>query len=309
MRIVHACIITPLILLLLVNSAFAKSSDQRTIRTEKLWAEIEQISLRLSDVWNKEIKAAIRFVYIRSNNVDDLDLTISRTCDWQPHLEFNQGAPRVVYGQPLILVSQYLQQAILLYLFDDKLSLQPAQIDEYVQNVLAPIVRHERKKCTRGLLGNKSRMESAVPSILHGKLDPSAYTQKLNNLRERDIVRVNADLVAGLPIFYALLHEAGHYALNHESKEWNSNFESEADKFASRVFAGNSLSVILGIGHLQLFYFGQYRDLQLRCRIAKIAINDRVGKETFLMPPSHFTLSQFNKLRDFYVNSYGLNCH
>ena len=308
MKIAYAIILIPLILLLLVNGAFANSPEQRNIRTEKLWAEIEQISLRLSDVWEKEIKAAVRYVDTQSRKIDDLSLTISVTCDWQPHLELNQNTPRVVYGQPLILVSQYLQQAILLYLFDDKLSLQPAQIDDYVQNVLAPIIRRERKKCTRGLLGNKSKMESAVPSILHGKLDPSAYAQKLSSLGKRNIVRINADLVAALPIFYALLHEAGHHVLGHQEKDKNSNFESEADRFASRVFSGNRLSSTLGIGHLQLFYFGQNRDTQLACRIAKIAKHDQVGKETFLKPPGHFALSQFAKLRDFYVTSYGSNC-
>lgn len=291
---------------LCISTTYANEGSKYT--SEYAWRNVKEVSQRLVPVWNNQIKSAVKFTNKQGYNIDELGLEVSQNCNWEPSYDPAKEPPRVEYGLPLLLLSQHLQQAYLLYLFDETLLLDPQDVDDYAQKVLAPILRFEQKQCSDTIEGDKTRITSNIPTILAGKFSEAKYKKKLQVLESRPEVVLNSDFIAGFPIFFALLHEAGHFALHTNKTAQSLNTELEADTFAVEIFKKNEVSPTLGIGHIVLFYFNKNQSSDLGCRITRIAHADNVGFETFQHRLGHYARGQYQRLRSHYRTKYANAC-
>ena len=307
-RIVRLLLLQFIALSLPITAALGQSDGTRKFTREYALQSAKGIARRMVPVWNNQIKEAVRHTRLQGFDIDRLDLRVSETCNWEPHYDANKSPPGVEYGLPLLLMSQYLQQAYLLYFFDRDAKLEPADIDNYAKNVLVPILQEEQERCLNSIAGDDSRLGRNIPSILAGKISVAGYRRKLQALQRQPEARLNADFIAGFPIFFALLHEAGHYVFHTKNTEQSLETEIEADAFAVRTFVANKVSPTLGIGHLVLSHFNRDTKQDLGCRIAIIAASDRVGLETFNHPPGRYAQAQFSRLKAHYRSNYGGPC-
>lgn len=293
--------------ILMCTNAFSQTT---TFSNEQVNQFINTMAGRLSPVWEENLKPGINLVPGYAGSAKELRLEITDTCNWSPSYNPDDSHPTISIGKPLLLVSQYLQQAYLIYFLDADQKVMPTDIERYINNSLIPILDNEKSRCNRAKRGETVPFGSNIPSILHGRLTVQAYETYLSKLLQLPHAQTIADFIAANPIFYILLHEAGHHYEFQNGSSREENTEFKADQFANNVFDENEISSTIAMGQLQLFYFeatsGSAK--KIRCRISEIVRADRQIENNFEKSVPIKVVDRMYGLRSFYIEEYGKQC-
>lgn len=243
------------------------------VNQEELADLVDCIADGLAIVWEDDIKASVQLAYPGVTVLSDVPLIHDESCNWRPELRNENGQPQIRYGKTLIYYSMALQQAQVFYLLGIKPVDDPEAVFEYFDDTLLPVMRNDASKCRRSGPNTRGYPYFAVPTILHGKINKTQYAEIIAQLRQNSVADKLQAYVGGFPMFFAVLHEAGHVVLHAEIEENLPHHEPEADTFAQRVSMANDLPTVLGLGHFQLFY-GNNRDRHntaIACRLVSLA--------------------------------------
>ncbi|MGF1477858.1 MAG: hypothetical protein ACFB6S_20120 [Geminicoccaceae bacterium] len=282
---------------------------------------IDQTNKRLQDVWQRNVRPSIDLVPEFRGKAEDLELAEPRrrdqrvNCPVSPRLRLGRTPPVIEYSREILFYSFYLEQATLFYLLDLAEVDRPDVFNSYVTDVMFGQSREAIRRCVTSRPTERQPYPDQFPSIAgHNGLEVSEYQQVLARAAERIDV---ADYVAAFPIFFVLLHEAGHYLLGH-TRSPNLETELEADRAAVRIFHANRVPATLGIGHFIIFSHADPEapdrggiSSDFACRIEAVALADtKIGFEpSDLMPElGDQVIRRVERLRDHYIRTYGEIC-
>lgn len=264
----------------------------------------------LVTVWEDEIKSGIQLAYPKVVVLKNVPLEHDETCNWRPEQRQRAGKPYLRYSKTLIYYSMALQQAQVFYLLGIDPVDQPAAIFSYFDQSLLPVMRDDVSKCRRSGPNLRGYPYYAVPTILNGKVSQSKYADIVGRLRRSPVADKLQAYVGSFPMFFAILHEAGHVVLHSSSELDLPIHEPEADEFARRVSEANELPVVLGLGHFQLFY-GNNRNrhnASMACRLVTLAENGPTPR-SFEVEFGSDVWRRAELLREAYISHYSKRCN
>ena len=267
---------------------------------------IDCASRALVVVWRDDIRQAARTAGI---DLSGVGLLAHEGCVWRPEWPSPEDPSKISYGKTLLYYSNYLQQAYLLYLLGRDEAATPEMVNEYLQERLLPALRDDVRHCSVSGEQPRGYPSAPIPSILEGKVSAERYNALMQYLSGHPTMPGLGDATGGLPVIFALLHEAGHALLHPREPQGRSEDEVEADEFASRVFVATDMPVALGLGHLELFYYNN-RALEnpaVACRLAMLARRYPTGR-SFAEDYGRDVYDRLEALRKSYVARYGESC-
>ena len=277
-------------------------------RPNRIDAQIDMLVERLPAIWKSNIRDAIDQVPAYSGSADDLELVYSDGCRLAAEYD-RTTSPRSVRldRQDILGVVILAQQAMLFYLLDVGMIDKPSDLDDYVTGRLVPFVEARAEACIADDLSELSVGEFERRYYFVGRgYDPSQVVEFFRSANAKPKAELLGDQVGGLPVFFALIHEAGHHYHHKDGPTGSVEDEFLADDFAIDVFDANRTAATMGIPFLQLFATGR-RKSEVECRIARIAQSDKNIAIEMQEFPRAYT-RRLQALRDFYVEQYEKAC-
>lgn len=279
------------------------------VNGEQLADLVDCLADGLATVWEEDIKPFAEIAFPEIDSLKKVPLVHDESCNWRPEVREAGNNLQIRYGKTLIYFSLALQQAQFFYLMGIEPIDSPEVIFDYFDHHLLPVMRDDASKCRRSGPNKRGYPRNAVPSILNGRISEAQYVDLIEQLRRSPKADALQAYVGVFPMFFAVLHEAGHITLHAHQNKHLPEHEPEADDFARRVSIAGEIPVVLGLGHFQLFYGNNRRqhDAMIGCRLSTLARNS-VTPRSFATEFGRDIWQRAEKLRDAYVLHYGALC-
>lgn len=290
------------------QQALACPPPEPPATSEEFVAWLDCTLVELQTIWREDVVAGILSTKPDVQRISNLPLTFVSDCDYSPRLidTDDDGALEVVVNARLTIPQMMVSQAVLWYLVaPDTLADAQAHLT-YLDQVLLPTVRQDQRVCDPD--GTAFRYNQvSIPSFFHGA--PQQHPLFLGS--DSPTTRRIGDFVGGLPLFFAMIHEAGHAALHVDPPLPSFKVrETQADLFAAEVFTGNRVPVTLGLAYVLLAYdmnIGGAR-ASVACRIVDLAKQAGVRDAELMADYGQQTVQRLEVLRLAYIQYYSGRC-
>lgn len=290
--------------------ASTSSSAQQVFSQKQFEAYIAGQRTNLLSVFEAEIRESIARVSITSINLDQVVLKFDEICDLIPLFEPNTVPLEIrIDGEEFIALSSYISQATLFYLLGVPEIERPEQITDYIETEIRPFMKKLYADCL-GITPKGTSLPEVIELSYFTRptYNGRPYAQVLNAAASQPEAFLTEAFVGGLPAFFIILHEIGHYVQILAGRPFKSQGSEEfaADAYAAEIISDNDLSPTLALPVMHAFTVGEHA-VELECRLATIALNDRAALQRTRELPLEYR-QRLEALRQHYAERYKGAC-
>lgn len=286
------------------------SSTQQVFGLAEFEAYIANLRINLASVFEQEIRQSIANSTGASIDLGDVVLNYDDLCDLIPFFEPNAVPPEIrMDGEEFIALSSYISQVTLFYLLGMPEVDRPERITDYIETVIRPFMEDLYTDCL-GVSPEGTSLGDVIglSYFTTDTYDGRPYNQALVAAAARPEALRTGDFIGGLPIFFIVLHEIGHYVQIQAGKSFENRVAAEfdADAYAADIIADNDLPPTLALPVMHAFAV-DYHAAALQCRLATLARNDRAVLQRTPQLPFEYR-QRLEALRQHYVERYQGAC-
>lgn len=268
-------------------------------------AYLSGVEARLQSVYRQELVSAVE---LASGERFDVALVFDDQCNLQPIFEPRSTPPEIrLDRRAFVALSSYVSQVTLFYILGVEEFRSPASVELYVRETIQPFVASLRDRCGGTVQSPATLQEIVGLSFVYSPIFAGRpYDRIRHDAEARPQAAYTAEIVAGLPLFFVVLHELGHASLHTGEVEDFRLAEFEADAWAADVFSASGTPMTLGLPILQAFANDRQSE-DIRCRIATLAEADSLANR--LLPEiDQIYRDRIAALRDYYRREYRRYC-